>query len=126
MTLVLDKFRSLLPRTKSSPSGWISFNAVCCHHNGDHQDTRKRGGVLFSNEGFQYHCFNCGAKAFYAPGFDASNTLLDLMRDLHADNEDILNLILEIKKLKSTAPQEIKKECIEVFDFDHKLLYNIH
>ena len=99
---------------------WINLNCQSCTRHGQpRNDTRRRGAFRFSVDGsVAYHCFNCGAKAFYAPGFDASNTLLDLMRDLHADNEDILNLILEIKKLKSTAPQEIKKEQIKFIPRD--------
>ena len=44
MSSILDTFRTLLPpRAKASPSGWISFNAPCCHHRGHNQDKRKRG-----------------------------------------------------------------------------------
>ncbi len=58
MTLVVDKFRSLLPRFKTSPSGWMSFNAPCCHHRGHRTDNRKRAGVVLT-EGIIYNCFNC-------------------------------------------------------------------
>lgn len=59
----------LPPKRKQTPSGWISFNAVCCHHNGEKPDTRKRGGVLMAPDtGFQYHCFNCGFKAGWSKG----------------------------------------------------------
>jgi hypothetical protein len=77
MTLVLDKFRTLLPsKLKSSPSGWISFNAVCCHHKGEKPDDRKRGGVLMNPiGGFQYHCFNCGFKAGWSKGKLLSNKI---------------------------------------------------
>jgi len=59
----------LPPKRKQTPSGWISFNAVCCHHNGEKPDTRKRGGILMNpSGGFQYHCFNCGFKAGWTKG----------------------------------------------------------
>jgi hypothetical protein len=59
----------LPPKRKQTPSGWISFNAVCCHHNGEKPDTRKRGGILMNpTGGFQYHCFNCGFKAGWTKG----------------------------------------------------------
>ena len=32
---------TILPaRKKTSPSGWVSFNAVCCTHNGETKDKR--------------------------------------------------------------------------------------
>ena len=51
---------ALLPsKRKTTPSGWTSFNAPCCHHRGNRADDRQRGGVLINpNGGFQYHCFN--------------------------------------------------------------------
>ena len=69
MTLIEDSLRLVLPpRKKSTASGWISFNAVCCHHRGESPDRRQRGGVLFTDQGFQYHCFNCGFKAGWSQG----------------------------------------------------------
>ena len=57
-----------LPRQKRSPSGWYSFNAVCCPHNGEGIDKRSRGGVITEGEGISYHCFNCGFTASFTPG----------------------------------------------------------
>ena len=56
-------------KRKKTPSGWISFNAPCCVHNGESADTRGRGGIMFlADGGIQYHCFNCGFKTNYTPG----------------------------------------------------------
>ena len=56
-------------KRKKTPSGWTSFNAPCCHHNGETQDTRNRGGIMYQADGaIQYHCFNCGYKTNYTPG----------------------------------------------------------
>jgi hypothetical protein len=55
-------------KTKQTASGWISGNAVCCHHRGENVDTKGRGGILISDEGFSWHCFNCGFKAGWVPG----------------------------------------------------------
>ena len=88
MTLVLDKFRSILPKTKSSPSGWISFNAPCCHHRGHSRDTRKRAGVMFS-EGVVYNCFNCKYTASWQPGRNISEKLKSLCRWLGANDDQI-------------------------------------
>lgn len=47
MTAVQDAVLQLLPsRRRSSGSGWISFNAVCCVHRGHNPDSRSRGHLL--------------------------------------------------------------------------------
>ncbi len=54
---------SLPSKRKQTPSGWLSFNAPCCHHNGHTADTRGRGGLISNSDGgVSYHCFNCGFK----------------------------------------------------------------
>ena len=101
MTLVLDKFRSLLPKTKSSPSGWISFNAPCCHHRGHARDNRKRAGVMFS-EGVVYNCFNCKYTASWQPGRNISEKFKSLCRWLGANDDQIKELVFEALKTEST------------------------
>jgi hypothetical protein len=101
MTLVLDKFRFLLPKTKSSPSGWISFNAPCCHYRGHARDTRKRAGVMFS-EGVVYNCFNCKYTASWQPGRNISEKLKSLCRWLGANDDQIKELVFEALKTEST------------------------
>ena len=65
-TVISDNVVSLLPpRRKTTPSGWTSFDAPCCVHNGESQDKRGRGGrhpemVLF------HHCFNCNSNRLEA------------------------------------------------------------
>jgi len=40
MNLVQDAITLHLPsKQKTTPSGWTSFNAPCCHHNGTSADT---------------------------------------------------------------------------------------
>lgn len=65
---MLDIVRYLPAKRKVSPSGWISFNAVCCQHNGDTQDTRSRGGLKATDQGWSYHCFNCSYTASFTLG----------------------------------------------------------
>ena len=101
MTLVLDKFRDMLPKNKSSPSGWISFNAPCCHHRGHARDTRKRAGVMFS-EGFIYNCFNCKYTANWQPGRNISEKLKSLCRWLGANDDQIKELVFEALKTESS------------------------
>ncbi len=89
---------SLPPKRKQTPSGWISFNAPCCHHRGEKSDTRKRGGILMSLDGFQYHCFNCGFKAGWQPGKLFSKNTKDFFRWLGVPDTEITKLSLEALK----------------------------
>jgi hypothetical protein len=89
---------SLPPKRKQTPSGWISFNAPCCHHRGEKSDTRKRGGILMSPDGFQYHCFNCGFKAGWQPGKLFSKNTKDFFRWLGVPDTEITKLSLEALK----------------------------
>jgi len=102
MTLVVDKFRSLIPaRAKSSPSGWTSFNAPCCHHRGHAQDTRKRGGLRFDS-GIVYNCFNCKYTASWLPGRPLTEKFKSLCRWMGANDNDINTMILEALKTESS------------------------
>jgi hypothetical protein len=101
MTLVLDKFRLLLPKTKTSPSGWISFNAPCCHQRGHARDTRKRAGIMFS-EGVVYNCFNCKYTASWQPGRTLTEKFKNLCRWLGANDTQVKELVFEALKTEST------------------------
>lgn len=91
----------LPPKRKATPSGWTSFDAVCCHHRSESRDDRKRGGILLGNEGgFQYHCFNCNFKTGWSPGKLLSNNTKQLFRWLGMNETDISKLGLYTLKLK--------------------------
>jgi hypothetical protein len=108
MTLVVDKFRSLISaRAKSSPSGWTSFNAPCCHHRGHGQDTRKRGGLRFDH-GIVYNCFNCKYTASWQPGRPLTEKFKSLCRWMGANDNDINTMILEA--LKTESPDYVAQE----------------
>lgn len=95
----------LPPKRKATPSGWTSFNAICCHHNGEKFDTRQRGGILTNPEGgFQYHCFNCNFKAGWTPGKALSMNTKNLFRWLGMSETDIGKLGLVALKLKDDQP----------------------
>lgn len=53
ITAIQDAVRLLLPhrRKTNATSGWISFNAPCCVHNGETADTRGRGGMVLNADG---------------------------------------------------------------------------
>ena len=110
MTLVVDLFRSLLPaKAKSSPSGWTSFNAPCCHHRGHAQDTRKRAGVRF-DQGVVYNCFNCKYTASWLPGRPISERFKSLCRWMGANDNDINTMIFEALKTESPEYVHVKSE----------------
>lgn len=107
---------NLLPlKRKTTPSGWISFNAVCCHHNGEKTDTRGRGGIHTESDGsWQYHCFNCGFKAGWSPGKLLSSNSKKLFRYIGLNDTDINKLGLVALKLKDDQPTERKKITLEL------------
>ena len=65
---MLDILAYLPAKKKQTPSGWLSFNAVCCQHNGSTQDRRGRGGLKATEAGWSYHCFNCSYTASFILG----------------------------------------------------------
>jgi len=120
MTLVLDKLRTLLPHNaKTSPSGWISFNAPCCHHRGHKADDRKRGGVMFSDS-FVYNCFNCKYTAHWEPGRPVSEKLKSLCQWLGANNDDVKQLVFEA--LKTERADYIPNKVSDYLAFEEKEL----
>ena len=99
MTLVVDKFRTLLPpRAKSSPSGWTSFNAPCCQHRGHSPDTRKRAGIRFDGNGIVYNCFNCKFTTGWQPGSSVGEKMKTLCRWLGSSEDTIKELVFEALK----------------------------
>ena len=99
MTLVVDKFRTLLPpRAKHSPSGWTSFNAPCCHHRGHKADTRKRAGIRFDGAGIVYNCFNCKFTTGWQPGSPFGEKMKTLSRWLGASEDTVKELVFEAMK----------------------------
>lgn len=102
MTLVVDKFQSLIPpRAKRSPSGWISFNAPCCQHRGHSPDTRKRAGVRLEGNGLIYNCFNCKFTTGWQPGSPIGEKLKTLARWMGASEQTINEMIFEALKTES-------------------------
>lgn len=116
MTLVVDKFRNLLPpRTKSSPSGWTSFNAPCCQHRGHSPDTRKRAGIRFDGAGIVYNCFNCKFTTGWQPGSPFGEKMKNLSRWLGANEIDIKELIFECLKTEAQDYQPENHQPKEIF-----------
>jgi len=98
MSVVADVIQRHLPaKRKTTPSGWCSFNAVCCHHNGTSQDKRQRGGLISNADGgVSYHCFNCGFKASWQPGRNLSYKMRKLFQWLGVPDSEISQVSLEV------------------------------
>lgn len=104
MSIITDTISSYLPaKRKITPSGWISFNAVCCN------DDRGRGGFIINQgEAISYHCFNCGFKCSWQPGRHISQKMNQFMKWLNMGDDTINQLRLEALKLDETRTSEIK------------------
>jgi hypothetical protein len=91
---MLDILQYLPAKRKPSPQGWLSFNAVCCTHNGNSQDRRGRGGIKVTEQGWSYHCFNCAYTASFILGRTVSFKAKRLLGWMGVpENEiDMLNL----------------------------------
>ena len=91
MNLIQTTILNSLPAAKKkTPSGWISFNAPCCIHNGESMDRKKRGGIMTSADGtLSYHCFNCGFKASYVIGRKLTQRIRQFMVWLGVPDETI-------------------------------------
>jgi len=92
-------------KSRSSVSGWISSNAVCCHHNGHRPDRRGRGGMIAGADGeLSYSCFNCGYRAHYRPGRALNYRMRKLLSWLGFDENQIRILVLEAIRVKEVSP----------------------
>lgn len=98
---MLDILSYLPAKRKSSPSGWLSFNAVCCQHNGQSADRRQRGGLKVTDDGWSYHCFNCAYTASFTLGRSVSYKAKKLLSWLGATENEINVLNLESLRHRS-------------------------
>ena len=99
-----------LPRHKRGPSGWASFNAPCCPHNGESYDKKGRGGVITDGEGISYHCFNCGFKTGWKPGRHISYKFRKLLDWLGVDENERQRVVVEALRIKDTVVLEEETE----------------
>lgn len=112
LTTIQDAVKQLLPaKRKTSSNGWISFNGVCCHHNGESADTRGRGGMVMNPDGgTSYHCFNCNFKANYTPGRHLNYKFRKLLSWFGASENEIKRLVIDALRVKElVAPEQLEK-----------------
>lgn len=117
LTTISDSLMQSLPsKRKNSQGGWVSFNAVCCTHNGETPDFRGRGGVHSNPDGsVSYNCFNCGFKASYQPGRHLSYKFRKLLSWLGVDENEIKRLVIEAIRIKDLYGEPKKTEDDDVF-----------
>lgn len=132
MSIVFDTLIAYLPgNRKVTPSGWTSFNAICCIHNGESVDTKKRGGVIEVDDTVSYHCFNCGFKASWSAGRTLSRRMRQLFEWLGVPDDTISRISLELLRAKEgveskerivVAPKfevkELPPDTISIADWD--------
>jgi len=115
MNLIQNTILTSLPAgRKKTPSGWISFNAPCCVHNGESADKKKRGGIMTSADGtVSYHCFNCGFKANYVIGRKLNQKMRTFMGYIGIGDDTIRKLAIEaMREEESDATYKKKKFVI--------------
>ena len=100
---MIDVLSYLPGKRKNTSSGWISFNAPCCVHNGESADRRQRGGIKSTDQGWSYHCFNCGFTASFVLGRNLSFKARKLLGWLNVDRNEIERINLESLKHKNIA-----------------------
>ena len=98
---MIDILSYLPAKRKQTSSGWISFNAVCCHHNGESHDKRGRGGILIENENWRYHCFNSNFNASFTLGKGVNHKARKLLSWVGVPKTDIDWLNLESLRHKN-------------------------
>lgn len=92
---MLDVLAYLPAKRKTTPSGWISFNAPCC------DDRRGRGGIKISDQGWSYHCFNCTTTASFTIGRPVGLRARKFLKTINVPESEIDQLTLESLRHRS-------------------------
>ena len=88
---------SILPgKKKTTSSGWTSFNAICCSHNGHKPDRRMRGGIKFDGQSkWTMNCFNCRYSCNFVLGKAITPKTRQLLIWSGVDSEQVQRWSLE-------------------------------
>jgi hypothetical protein len=119
---MIDVISFLPGKRKHTTSGWISFNAPCCIHRGDSQDKRQRGGLKPNAEnGWSYHCFNCGYTASFILGRNLSFKARKLLEWLGVDQQSIEQINIEsLRHRTMNGLIESQKVQIKAVEFEER------
>ena len=113
---IQDAVKLILPnrRKTNATSGWTSFNAPCCVHNGETPDTRGRGGIIMNPDGaVSYSCFNCNFRASYQPGRHLTYKFRKLLNWLGADEGTVKRLVIDAIRIRELVAPETLVEAEE-------------
>lgn len=82
---------SIIPSKKRrTPSGWTTFNCVCCVHLGHKPDRRSRAGIKYDGaHTWSYNCFNCNFRCGHTTGKTISQKTRQLLQWCGIDLEQI-------------------------------------
>lgn len=95
---ILEYIYDLLPTDKKQRSnGWIYFNCPMCKFS-ENDDTKHRGNILFTEDGFIYQCFNCKYKTGFHLGLSLSKKVSELLKEMGASDNQIYTLKKMIKE----------------------------
>ena len=123
---MIDVLSYLPGKRKSTSSGWVSFNAPCCVHNGESVDRRQRGGIKVTDQGWSYHCFNCGFTASFVLGRNLSFKARKLLGWLNVDRNEIERINLESLRHRNVegliAERQQVSERLHGIEFEDRLL----
>jgi hypothetical protein len=114
---VLNVLSYINGKRKTNSSGWVSFDAPCCVHNGETPDRKQRGGFKFSSDtDWSYHCFNCGYTASFTLGYPVSYKAQRLLKWMGVPEIEVQRLTLESLKHKDVNQllRERREEEIQV------------
>ena len=98
---MIDLLSYLPAKRKQTASGWVSVNAPCCVHNGESADRRQRGGLKISDQGWSWHCFNCGFTASFVQGRTLTFKARRLLEWMNVPSEEIERINLESLRHRS-------------------------
>jgi hypothetical protein len=117
MSTVSDTLTSFLPgKRKTTPSGWIAFNAPCCTFNGESMDKKSRGGLINEGDTVSYHCFNCGYKCSWQPGRPFSHKMRKLFQWLGTPDDIITKVALDV--MRENEGVQVQTRIAELPTFD--------
>lgn len=117
---MIDLMSYIPQKRKHTSSGWVSFNAPCCVHQGESQDKRLRGGIKQQEDDWSYHCFNCGFTASFVAGRSVSYKARKLLEWLGVDATDVERLNLESLKRKSLLDLTAERNTIKQKQIEFK------
>ena len=114
---------SVIPGNKRmTPSGWYSFNAICCTNMGHRKDIRGRGGIRLDGNNWTYHCFNCNFTCNFELGKQITVKTTELLKWSGVDEQQVKRWSLESLQHKDLLDFSGKSEKIKPIIFNTKTI----